>query len=292
MTALETSTALVIREPREPELPLCRMLLPEACASPIGRHFRLAFAGKPEKLVAALSYRDDATALGGVRVHVIPTHLRSGIGSRLLEYAAAEARRFGRYRIFADADLHCETAAEPFLTSQGFRKLGTITFAEIGVQDLRASMEAGRERLQSAVQNLPASVKIIDLSEAPIEEITRLYAEHIAHMRALAGLRDILPIDRATDSIALLVNEKLAGFVLARIDAGVLHVPAWVVRPEFRGHQIGFALLNKLAERVRGKVERMRFEFTDAAIATPKMLTVPGCQTTKIAARFERAVPA
>lgn len=286
--ALEVSAALLIREPREPELPLCRMLLPESCANPVARHFRLAFIGQPEKLVAALSYRDDATALGGIRIHVIPTYRRCGIGSRLLEYAAEQAAYFRRSRMFADADLNSETAAEPFLTSQGFHKLGTITFAEIGIQDLRTSMEAGRERLQSAVHNLPPPIRVVDLSEAPIQEITRLYAEHVAHMQALAGLRDVIPLDRATESIALLINEKLAGFVLARVDAGVLHIPAWVVTPEFRGRSIGFALLNKLAARVRGRVERLRFEFTDAAVVTARMLGVPGCRITKIAARFQR----
>lgn len=291
MSVLEISTALVIREPRKSELPLCRMLLPEACASPIGRYFRLAFAGKPEKLVAALSYRDDGTAMGGVRVHVIPAHRRAGIGSRLLDYVVEEARRFERTRIYSDADLHRETAAEPFLTSHGFRKLGSITFAEIDIEDLRANMEASRERFDASVNHLPMGARMVKLSEAPLKEITAAYAEHITHMRALAGLRDILPLERATESIALLINEKLAGFVLACIDSGVLHIPAWVVAPEFRGRHIGVALLKKLAERVRGRVVRMRFEFTDAAVATPKMLTVPGCRITKIAARFERALP-
>src|SRR5579875_998329 len=167
MTALEISAALVIREPREAELPLCRMLLPEATASPMGRHFRLAFLTKPEKVVAALSYRDDATALGGIRVHVIPTDRRRGIGARLLEYAVEQAQRLGRSRMFADVDLHSEPEAETFLISQDFRKVGTITFAEIGIRDLRASMEANRERLEAGVKNLPPSVRFASLSEAP-----------------------------------------------------------------------------------------------------------------------------
>ncbi|MGH9638768.1 MAG: GNAT family N-acetyltransferase [Bryobacteraceae bacterium] len=290
MTTLEGSAACTIREPREPELPLCRMLLPEACVKTVGRYFRLAFAGRPEKVAAALSYRDDATALGGIRVHVIPGFRRTGIGSRLLAYAAEEARRFGRSRMFADVDLKSEAAAEPFLVSQSFRKMGTITFAEIGIEDLRASLETNRERLRSAVGRLPASVRFVGLAEAPMEEITRLYAEHIAQMRALAGMRDSFRVDRATESIAILIEEKLAGFVLARLDAGVLQIPAWVVAPESRGHQIGYALLSQLAERVYGRVERLRFEFTDAAVVTARMLSVPGCQVTKIAARFERAL--
>ena len=292
MTALEISNTLLVREPLEPELPLCRMLLPEACSNPVGRHFRLAFLGQPEKVVAALSYRDDGTAVGGVRVHVIPPCRHKGLGTYLLQIVDEEAKRFGRDRIFADLDLHAEPDAEPFLTSRGYEKLGTITFAEIGIADLRASMEAGRERLNAGVSNLPSSFRFVELSEAPMEEISRLYAEHIAHMQALAGWRQTFQLDRAIDSVALLIGDKLAGFVLARVDDGVLHIPAWVITPEFRGHHIGFALLNQLAYRVRGRVERMRFEFSDAAFVTARMLNQPGCQVTKIAARFARIVEA
>jgi GNAT superfamily N-acetyltransferase len=286
----DVSTVVVVREPAEPELPIFRMLLPEACSNPVGRHFRLAFLGEPEKLVGALSFRDDGTAIGGVRVHVLPHCRRKRIGSRLIEFVADEARRMGRIQVYAEVDLHAEPAAEPFLESQRFTKLGTITFAEIGIQDLRASMEAGRELLRSGVNNLPASVRFVGLSDAPMEEISRLYAEHIAQMEAVAGWRQTFQIDRATDSIALMTGDRLAGFVLARLEAGVLHIPAWVITPDFRGHHIGFALLSQLAERVRGRVERLRFEFTDTAFVTARMLNVPGCQVTKIAARFRRAV--
>jgi len=287
MTALETPTALLIREPRESELPLCRMLLPEACASPTGRYFRLAFSN--EKLVAALSYRDDSIALGGVRVHVIPTHRRQRIGTNLLEYAIAEARRLGRTMILADVDLKAENAAEPFLTSRGFHKLGTITFAEIDTQDLRPRIDHGQERVQSSLA-LPASARIVDLSEAPKQEIARLYAEYITNMRLLAGLRDSIKLDKATESIALLIGDKLAGFVLARLESRVLHIPAWVMDPQFRGHHLGPWLLYQLADRLRGRVDQLRFEFTDAAVVTARILNLPGYRVTKIAARFERAL--
>ncbi len=104
MTAL-SNAEIAIREPREPELPLCRMLLPEACSNPVARHFRLAFAGEPLKVIAALSYRDDAIAIGGIRLHVIPAFRRKGVGARLLEFVASEARKLGRRRLLADVDL-------------------------------------------------------------------------------------------------------------------------------------------------------------------------------------------
>jgi len=290
MTGLESVTAVAIREPRESESVLCRMLLPEACATPTARRFRLVFAGEPLKLVGALSYRDDAIVLGGVRVHVIPTHRRKGIGAQLLDYVANEAVKLGRRRVLADVDLQSEPEAEPFLLSQGFLKQGTVTFAEIELADLRQRMQASAGQLEDSSRKLPPGARVVSLSEAGEEQVTRLYARHIAHMEPLIGLRDAFHIDQQNDSVALLVDDNLVGFVLARVDRGTLHVPAWVVTPEYRGRSIGNALLFELAKRVRGRVERMRFEFTDVAMATPRVLHLPGYKITKIAARFERKV--
>jgi GNAT superfamily N-acetyltransferase len=286
-TAAEKGTSLFLREPRESELALCRLLLPRASDRPFGRHFRLAFAGEDQNLIAALSYRDDSTALGGVALHVIPPYRRLGFGTQLLEYTRQEARRLGRDVVSTDIDLKVHHEAEPFLTSQGFHRAGTITFAEIGIGDLRKSMDASRERLQAA-NRLPESAKVVSLAEAPAQELARLYAEHISYMHFLPGFGEIVRLDEAEDSIALLIGGKVAGFILARITAGLLHIPAWVVAPEFRGQQLGFALLAQLAGRVSGRVERLQFEFTDAAGVTAGMLSVPGCQVTRVAARFER----
>lgn len=290
MKGVESRIAVVVREPQEPELVLCRMLLPEACANPTARHFRLAFGREPLKLVGALAYRDDAIALGGVRVHVIPTERRRGIGAELLDYAAKEAVKLGRRKLLAEADLQNEPAAEPFLVSQGFRKQGTVTFAEMEIADLREQAKATAGQLKPADPKVPAGARVVSLSEAGEEEVTRLYAQHIAHMEPLIGLRDAFHIDQQIDSVALLVDDKLVGFVLARLDRGTLHIPAWVVTPEYRRQSIGRALLHELAKRVRGRVERMQFEFTDVAMVTPRVLHLPGYKITKIAARFERKV--
>lgn len=288
MTRLAASIA--IREPRETELTLCRMLLPEACANPVARHFRLAFAARPLRLLGALSYRDDAVALGGVRVHVIPTHRREGIGAQMLEYVANEAVKLGRRRVIADVELQSEPEAEPFLISQGFRKQGTVTSAEMKLADQGERMKEAGQKLEASIQKLPQGARLVSLSEAGPEEVTRLYARHIAHMEPLIGLRQAFRIDEQIDSVVLLIHDTVAGFVLARVQDGTMHVPAWVVAPEYREQSIGNALLCGLFRRVSGRVERIRFEFTDVAIATPRVLNLPGYKITKVAARFERRV--
>jgi GNAT superfamily N-acetyltransferase len=234
MTGLET--AIAIREPRETELTLCRMLLPEACVNPVARHFRLTFAGERSKLVGALSYRDDAIVLGGIRVHVIPTQRRKGIGARMMEYVANEAKKLGRGGLLADADLKSEPDAEPFLTSQGFRKQGTVTFAEIELADLRERMKGSAGKFADSNRKLPEGegARFVNLGEAGADEVTRLYANHIAHMEPLIGLREAFRIDEQVDSVVLLIGDRVVGFVLARVQEGTLHVPAWVVSPEYR----------------------------------------------------------
>ncbi len=123
-----------------------------------------------------------------------------------------------------------EPDAEPFLISQGFSKQGSVTFGEIELADIRERMRASAQQLESGSRKLPENARVVGLNEAGVEEVTRLYAEHIAHMEPLIGLRETFRIDQQTDSVALLINDKLAGFLLARLDNdGTLHVPAWVV---------------------------------------------------------------
>jgi GNAT superfamily N-acetyltransferase len=280
---------IAIREPGEAELPLCRILLPEVAADPAGREFRLAFRESDGKLAGALSYRDAGAALSQLRLHVVPAYRRRGIGTKLVEYAAGQARTLGRGRLRAEADLHSETEAEAFLNARGFRRLGTITFVEIGVEDIRAFSSAYQER--KAVE-LPAGFRFVELSKAPQDEIARLYAEHIAHLDAVAGFRDLLKLERANASLALMAGEKVAGFVVARLENRVLHTAAWVVAPEFREKNLGVALLVEHGKRLRGQVDRQRVEFTEKSMVTPRMLTVPGCVVTRIVGGFEREVAA
>jgi ribosomal protein S18 acetylase RimI-like enzyme len=160
--------------------------------------------------------------------------------------------------------------------------------------DLRERMKGSAGKFEDSNRKLPEGegARFVNLGEAGADEVTRLYANHIAHMEPLIGLREAFRIDEQVDSVVLLIGDRVVGFVLARVQEGTLHVPAWVVAPEYRERSIGNVLLFELFKRVRGRVERMRFEFTDAAIATPRVLHLPGYNITKVAARFERRVGA
>ena len=57
------AVTLSIREPRDSEVAICRMLIPEACRESAQRCFRLAFEASGE-VAGALSYRDEGTLVG------------------------------------------------------------------------------------------------------------------------------------------------------------------------------------------------------------------------------------
>ena len=126
-TQIASAHGFLIREPRESEFPACRILLTDACAHATGRLFRLAFDSPKPQIVGALSYYDDTEAITGVRLHVVKTRRRAGIGSLLLTYALDEAQRLGRNRVRVDTDLKNVPDAEPFLTARGFRRIGRLT---------------------------------------------------------------------------------------------------------------------------------------------------------------------
>jgi GNAT superfamily N-acetyltransferase len=287
---------LIFREPRESELALCRMLLPEACATPVDRLFRLAFEsremdGTPTtSLAGALSYRDDGTDFSGLRLHVVKNRRRRGIGSRLVDYVIDQARSLGRSRILADADIHNEPDAEPFLTSRGFAIIGRVTSVETEYVQMKT-----QDRLDSA-EGLPESSRVVALENAPIDQILEMYAQHIANLPMMAGMLRTFRAEEYPESVVLMIGDRVIAFMLAQVKDGVLYVPAWVSRPDYRGKRIGLRMIplmrKRIAERepIIGKLKRLRFDFADVATYTAKLTAEVNYNIVRISARFERVV--
>jgi GNAT superfamily N-acetyltransferase len=281
-----------IREPRDSEVPACRMLLPETHRDPQWRQFRLAIDGDTgNEIVGALSFRDDGPAISGLRLHVVAGRRRSGTGSQLLEHVIAHARTIGRSKISGSADIQSETDAEPFLAARGFHITSRLTMIEDDVAKTRDSIRAARAKFQTS-EALPPSARIVGIDEAPMAELVSLYAEHIAHVPDAPGLRRVLKLDRYRESVILLIDGKIAGVLLAEITDGVLSAPAWIVPPAYRDRHIGALLRATLVERVQDRVQRVRFEYLDSAPVSAKVRREAGYTSTRILAQFERAVTA
>jgi GNAT superfamily N-acetyltransferase len=285
---------LVIRPPRESEFPAVRVLLPEA-AGHSGKLFQLAFESKPSpSIVGALSYQDLGDSLSGLRLHVVQNRRRSKIGSRMVALLADQARSLGRTKIYADADIKNEVAAQPFLTSTGFTLVGTLTAVETDVEPIVAQSHRFEERLAKA-QAFPEGSRVVSIEEAPLDQILKMHGDHIAHAPMMAGLlRDFHP-EKYPESVVLMLGDRVIAFALVQVIGEVFYVPAWVTLPEHRGKHLGSLLFGVVADRMRGRYEpgsikRIRFEYLDAAVYTAKLVREYGHTIVRIAARFERLV--
>jgi GNAT superfamily N-acetyltransferase len=272
------------------------MLLPEACATPADRLFRLAFDsretdGRPtSSLAGALSYRDDGTGLSGLRLHVVKNRRRGGVGSRMVDYVIDQARSLGRSRVFADADIHTEPDAEPFLTGRGFGIVGRVTSVETEYTRMKT-----QDRLASA-EALPEGSRVVALENAPIDQVLEMYAQHIANLPMMAGMLRTFRAVEYPESVVLMIGDRVIAFMLAQVRDEVLYVPAWVTRPEYRGKRIGLRLIPLMRARIAerepliGKLKRLRFDFADVATYTAKLSAEVNYTIVRITARFERVV--
>jgi len=283
------SPSWLIREPRESELAACRMLLPDACAQPAGRVFRLALEPAGSKIVAAYSYLDDTQALLGVHLHVVKTRRRAGIGSHLIQHILDEARTLGRQRILVDADLKKEPDSERFLTDRGFRLIGRLTSARGPVMGRSADREKFLARV-AASEELPASARITDISEAPPGEILRLYGDHIANVPAMEGVVRTFHPEQFRESVVVMLGETMIGFILAKVSGETIRIPALVVLPEYRGKGLAIQMLAALDQRLDPDVRWCEFEFADSAIFSAKIAAALGQEVVRIGARFERVI--
>ncbi len=290
MSAAQTTlhSSLQIREPRESEYPAYRILLPDVVDNPTNRIFRLAVDSAKPSIVGALCYYDDSQALTRVRLHVVKPRRRSGIGSLLLAYTLDEARRLGRGRVLVDADIKKELDADPFLTARGFRRIGSRTSVRGPLMRNSPKAALFREQVARAAE-FPPDARLVNISEAPADQILKLYAEHIANVPELPGMPPFQP-DQYGESLVLMIGDQVIAFLLAQVEGRTARVPAAVVIPAYRGRGITHRLGYMLEERLGDSVDQGEFEYADSATFTAKLAAEFGYEVLRIAARFERTL--
>jgi GNAT superfamily N-acetyltransferase len=143
------------------------------------------------------------------------------------------------------------------------------------------------ERLKG-MDDLPPSARMVEISEAPLDQVLQLYAQHIAHMPPLPGMLRSFQPSQYPESVVLLIGDRVIGYVLAQVVGDVVRVPALVVLPEYRGKRIAVRLIAAMDDAVRERVSRAEFDFADSAIFTAKLASEFGHEVVRIAARFER----
>ena len=254
---------ITIRRPRDVEGPACRMLLPERAVRQMTRpDWLVAVQEAAPWIVGAASFQPRERVFIGVRVRVVRTHRRRGIGSRLLRHIIDEAVRRKMAAVLGRADGLTEPDAAPFLAAQGFRLLGRLTTVEADVLAMRDYLLGLRDRL-IAGGKVPANARLIRFSEAPQDQVARLYAEYIVHNPEAepALLRHPEFKEKIASSPVLMMDDQVVGILLVGVEGLLATVHARVVTPELRGGWVNPLMMGTATEDVwQAGARRVRFE--------------------------------
>lgn len=289
MNPPKSAASVLIREPRESEFAAFRVLLPRTSATPAGRAFRLACDSSDARIVGALSYLDDSEAVTAAEVYVVPEQRRKGIGTMLINYLLAEGRRLGRDRVEVDAELISEPGGEAFLTSRGFRIIGRLNSVRSATAPYYAKYETFLEN-PAALKELAPSARIVKLSEAPAHQIFELYQDYILGMPQLPGILRSFDPSQFPHAIALLIEDKVAGFLLLEPVGRLMRASAVVIAPEYRSRRIATMLFAIVHERWRGEIDEIEFDYLDTATFTAKRVGELGMPVSRSLARFQRSM--
>lgn len=268
------------------------MLLPEPFREGGPREFFVAVQQAEPWLVGAACFRYGGATLFSVRVRVLRTHRRRGIGSALLRRIIQEARARGCKAVLARTDPEAEPDAAPFLEAHGFQRRGRLVKVEAEIEQMRAWFSALRDRLLAAGK-VPSSARVVPYREAPKDQVARLYAEYILNSPDLqAGrIEHWLEHLNIQDSPVALVGDQVVGLLLWFLDGSVGTVPARVVAPGHRGAWVNALLMAEALEAgwaAGGR--RVRFEIPAGNHDTEKLARRLGAKQLQIVDCYALAV--
>src|SRR5262245_8613552 len=123
------------------------MLLGGSDAPPRGLEFLVAAQPSTPPIAGVLSFVPLAQPFAALRVRVVRTERRRGVGAALLLAALDNARRSGVDFVFAKADSIADPDAMPFLVRHGFIHASRLFTMDGGFDVLREPMRLLRERL-------------------------------------------------------------------------------------------------------------------------------------------------
>jgi GNAT superfamily N-acetyltransferase len=228
-------TEVTVTLASDEEARACLALLPEVGALPA----ELLMATRAGELVgaAALHWRCwwEPSGFPAV-IHVLPAQRRRGVGRSLLA-AMIDLARDETDGLWSLAPAPDDSAAARFMRSSGFIARRTQHHFEAAIEIMLADVARTADRLRLR-RRVPETMRIVPLSEAPIDEVGRLVAElGGGPARAVEGLaRRAAPEDTGDRSQVAMNGDAVAGVILWRVaEDGVAVVDARVVHPSVRG---------------------------------------------------------
>jgi GNAT superfamily N-acetyltransferase len=288
---------LSFRPSTDPQRRACRMLLPESSGWAWPAEYLVAMGDSPRQLLGTLAYAPTLQAGGPswfVALRVIRTHRRQRIGAGLLESLIERARSRGIPSLVSHVDSGTDSDVDAFLEWTGFRPARTMTTFE-GDIDLDRYESVFRpicDRLE-ARGKVPPGLRIVSLKDAPVDQVSRLYAKNLGG--TIDGvelfLRRALASGGLGASFALMMGERLVGLHLLDVHESFVEIHAKIVDPEFRGSWANALLTREFVSRLRscGK-NRVRFAASDNVHYTLKFAERHSVEPIKVATQFIRQV--
>jgi len=194
---------LGIRPPQDDEWRICRMLLPET-----------SFRQRPESVTH-------------LRLHVVPSFRRCGAGSQMIEHVA----RIGAPFLEGTVEVTKEPGAEEFCEHNHFERVEALTTVEAEIAEMRECMRRLRSRIVP-----PPEARVIRLSEAPLDQVALLHAQHVAQEGELGQWRGLVAQTSAMGiSPVVTIAGRVAGILLGELDGATAVVRSRVVAPGYHG---------------------------------------------------------
>ena len=290
MSPVASPPGILIRPPRPAEWPACRLLIPGCFRAGGDPELLIAVSESPFLIVGALGWRRAGDTIYTVRLRVVRTHRRRGIGSALLQELIASAKLQGQTPLLGPADPGADPEAEAFLTPLGFRRLERLTTVVAPIAETHVRFKALRDRFE-ARGKVPPEVRFVFLPDASNDDIARFYATYIAHRAEMPvpAIRRAMESGTLDDSVILLAGGRVHGILLWELKGDLAIVHARAVSSQYqKASGWANAMLMALAldrGASRGAV-RVQFDLPEGNRDTTKLVARFHATATKTRDRY------
>ncbi|RZB17000.1 GNAT family N-acetyltransferase [Streptomyces sp. F001] len=154
--------------------------------------------------------REGQEHLAELQLNVHTAERRRRVGSRLLETAVAAAREVGRRSVVAQAD--AGTPGDRFLAASGFRKVLTLTYARLALDELDSSKV---EEIHAIVERPHPGYRLASWRGTVPAELAKTFADS---RRAM----DDMPMDDTDYGVVAWDTERVLAAAKAIADRGEL----------------------------------------------------------------------
>jgi len=201
-----------------------------------------------------------------IAVHVPKPFRRRGVATALIDHLAAHAReqQFGSLAVLLEPE--DRDGALPFLSARGFQTVDRMTTFEARVERMAAWLFERRRWLIDRGE-IPATARIVPLSEAPIDAVADLHARSIGGIapRIAASLTELVRSSDGRDTVVLLIDGVVGGYHHCDSKGDLSMTHALAVTEDLRGGGAGsgwaglLLLADRVEEGIRRGVVRSRF---------------------------------